>query len=57
MATGDAGGEIPAEDRTGAEALRSWAYDEGFGGWLPLRDSSLGGVGGLAWVGVGTADV
>jgi hypothetical protein len=57
MATGEAGGEMPADEKTGAEALRSWAYEEGFGAAWRARDGFLGGVGGLVWVGVVVCDV
>ena len=48
MVLGDAGGEVPAEDSTGADTLRSWAYADGREGWVP----PLGGLAG-AVVGVG----
>jgi len=49
MATGEAGGETPADDETGADALRIWAYEDNLAGWVPLRK----GAGGLVCVGVG----
>lgn len=57
MVTGDAGGEMPVDDRTGAETLRSWAYEDGFAGWFPPLAGMVGGVGGLACVGVAAFDL
>jgi hypothetical protein len=46
MVTGEDGGEMPADERTGAETLRSWAYEESFGaGLLAVK----GGDGGSRW--------
>lgn len=49
---GDEGGEMLAEERTGAETFRSWAYEDGFPGMLPPLVVWFGGVGEKAWVGV-----
>lgn len=56
MAVGDNGGEMPADERRGAETFRSWAYEDSFtGGMAPLL-ALFGGVGGLVWVGVAALD-
>jgi hypothetical protein len=46
MVTGEEGGEMPADDRTGAETFRSWAYEDSFAGGLPALEAVVGGVGG-----------
>jgi hypothetical protein len=48
MATGDAGGDMPADDSVGEDACRSLAYTDGCAGWLKLLAGTLGSVGGCA---------
>jgi hypothetical protein len=54
MTTGDAGGEMPAEDSVGDETWRSFAYADGLAGWVAVVVvavvvvGTLGGVGGCA---------
>lgn len=48
MMTGDAGGEMPADDSVGDETCRSFAYAEGLVGWVMWVVGTLGGVGGCA---------
>lgn len=46
--TGDAGGEIPAEDSVGDDTCRSFAYADGLEGCVKFGVGTLGGVGGCA---------
>ena len=48
MVTGDAGGEIPAEDSVGDDTCRSFAYADGLEGCVKVGVGTLGGVGGCA---------
>jgi hypothetical protein len=48
MVTGDAGGDMPADDSVGDDACRSLAYTDGRVGWLKLLKGAPGGVGGCA---------
>lgn len=48
MVTGDAGGEMPADDSVGDDTCRSFAYADGLVGWLKLWVGKMGGVGGCA---------
>lgn len=48
MVTGDAGGEIPAEDSVGDDTCRSFAYADGLEGCVKFGAARLGGVGGCA---------
>lgn len=52
MVTGEAGGEMPAEDSVGDDSWRSLAYADGRDGCAKLGVGTVGGVGGCAgWVG------
>jgi len=48
MVTGDAGGEIPAEDSVGDDTCRSFAYADGLEGCVKFGAATMGGVGGCA---------
>ena len=46
IATGDEGGDRPADERTGAEMFRSCAYEESFPDTAAALGTGFGGVGG-----------
>jgi hypothetical protein len=46
--SGDAGGDMPADDSVGDDTCRSLAYTDGRVGWLKVLVGTLGGVGGWA---------